>query len=107
MLYEIRTYTPAANRAQQLKERFRDHTLAFFNRHGIEVVGCWEPVERPEELVYMVCFESESAREVAWSSFASDPDWRRVKQESEVDGPLLESQSAVVLTATDFSPVLR
>jgi hypothetical protein len=107
MLYEIRTYTAAANRADQLKERFRVHTLPFFVRHGIEVIGCWEPVDQPDRLVYMVRFQDEEARKAAWNNFSADPDWKLIKQKSEVEGPLMDTQSTVVLSPAEFSPILR
>src|SRR3546814_19219815 len=66
MLYEIRIYTAAPNRADPLRERFRDHTLRLFARHGIEVVGCWVPPEQPDQLVYMTRFPDEPARQAAW-----------------------------------------
>jgi hypothetical protein len=107
MLYEIRIYTAAPNRADPLRERFRDHTLRLFARHGIEVVGCWVPPEQPDQLVYMTRFADESARKTAWDSFGADAEWKRIKAESEVNGPLLGAQSAMVLRPTDFSPALR
>ncbi|MFC3674885.1 NIPSNAP family protein [Ferrovibrio xuzhouensis] len=107
MLYEIRIYTAAPNRADPLRERFRDHTLRLFARHGIEVVGCWVPPEQPDQLVYMTRFPDEPARKAAWDGFGADAEWKRIKAESEVNGPLLGGQSAMVLRPTDFSPTLR
>lgn len=107
MLYEIRTYSAVADRAEQLKARFRQHTLPFFTRHGIEVVGCWEPVDRPDQLVYMVRFPNEAARQAAWASFSADPEWKQVKAKSETGGLLLDTQDSLLLTPTEYSPVLR
>jgi heme-degrading monooxygenase HmoA len=106
MIYELRTYTAAPGQADKLKRRFRDHTLVYFRRHGIELVGCWEPLDRPEQFVYLTRFADEAASKAAWAGFAGDADWRRVKAESETEGPLLATQSVQVLRPTEFSGLL-
>lgn len=106
MIYELRTYTAAPGQADKLKRRFREHTLVYFRRHGIELVGCWEPVDRPEQFVYLTRFADEAASKAAWAGFAGDADWRRVKAESETEGPLLATQSVQVLRPTEFSGLL-
>jgi hypothetical protein len=34
-VFELRTYTTYDGKLDALKERFRDHTIAIFNRHGM------------------------------------------------------------------------
>ena len=41
MIYELRVYEAAPGRLPDLNARFANHTLGFFARHGIKVVGFW------------------------------------------------------------------
>ena len=45
-VFELRTYTTAPGKLDTLNARFRSHTLALFAKHGMEVVGFWEPVDQ-------------------------------------------------------------
>ena len=42
-------------------------------------------------------------RDAAWAAFASDPEWQKVRAESEVNGPLLSHLENRILKPTDFS----
>jgi hypothetical protein len=39
-----------------------------------------------------------------WKAFAEDPEWIRVKTESEKDGALVEKVESTFMELTDFSP---
>ncbi|WP_298900126.1 NIPSNAP family protein, partial [uncultured Devosia sp.] len=41
MIYELRIYTCLPGRLPDLQRRFQDHTLALWERHGIEQAGFW------------------------------------------------------------------
>src|SRR5919198_977959 len=60
--FEIRTYTAAPGKLEELHARFRNHTMKIFKKHGMEVVGFWGPTdkERGSEntLVYVLAFPS-------------------------------------------------
>jgi hypothetical protein len=103
---ELRTYTAVAGRRDKLAARFRDHTLDLFARHGIEVEGFWEADAEDgndtDVLVYMLVFPDREAARTAWAEFASDPEWQRVKAESQSDGPLVASMHSVFLRECDF-----
>ena len=106
--YELRTYTAAPGKLEELHARFRDHTMKFFKKHGMEVVGFWGPTdkERGSEntLVYILAFPSREARDNAWKSFQADPDWLAARKESEKNGRLTEKVESVILLSTDYSP---
>lgn len=106
MIYELRTYTAAPGQAEALKRRFREHTAVYFRRHGIELVGCWEPAARPDQLVYLTRFADAAASKAAWAGFATDQDWLRVKAQSETAGPLLAAQDIQVLQPMDVAGLL-
>ena len=57
------------------------------------------------DLVYLLAFPDTEARAKSWASFRADPEWDKVKTESEVDGPLLTSLESVLLDPTAYSPL--
>ena len=82
------TRIPASLEA--LHARFRDHTKALFEKHGITNIGYWTPIENPDGLlIYVLAYPSREARETSWKEFAADPDWVKAKTDSEVDGKLV------------------
>jgi hypothetical protein len=107
MLYELRIYTAHTGKMGALIARFRDHTSALFERHGIKNVGYWTNSVggRSDELWYMLAFENMGQRERAWAEFAADPDWQKARAESEKDGPLVHHIENRFLAPTDFSPL--
>ena len=108
-VFELRTYTAAPGKLNALNARFRAHTIALFKKHGMEVVGFWEPLDREagagERLIYMLAHESRAAAEASWKAFRDDPAWVKVKSDSEKDGPLTTKIESVFLTGTDYSPM--
>jgi hypothetical protein len=107
--FEIRTYYTQPGKLEALHARFRDHTLALFKKHGMEVVGFWGPTDKEKgsenTLVYVLAFPSREARDKAWKDFVADPAWLKARDDSEKNGKLLEKIDSVILMATDYSPV--
>jgi NIPSNAP len=108
-LFELRTYRAAPGRLNALQDRFRDYTLALFDKHGISVVGFWVPVDAGDQpdntLVYMLAFDDREAADRAWSAFRVDPGWAEAKAKTEQDGPLAIAVESVFLSPLDFSPL--
>ena len=113
-VFELRIYFASPGKLDALNARFRDHTLTLFKKHGIEVVGFWVPAAAAESkqspaygketLLYFVAFPSVEAQKKAWDAFKSDPEWKKVKAESEKDGiPLAAKVISQNFTATDYS----
>jgi len=107
VIYELRIYTANPGKMGRLQARFRDHTTRLFERHGIKNVGYWTNSigGRSDELWYILGFDNLAHREQAWAAFAADPEWRKVREESEKDGPLVHHLENRVLNPTDFSPL--
>lgn len=107
-VFELRTYTAAEGKYDALLARFRDHTMALFEKHGMTNVGYWTPQDEPlstNTLVYVLAHDSREAAEANWSAFSADPEWQSVFQASRADGPLIAGLERVYLDATDFSPM--
>jgi hypothetical protein len=107
-VFEMRTYYTNPGKLDALHARFRDHTKALFEKHGITNIGYWTPIENPDgKLIYVLAYPSREAREVSWKEFAADPDWVKARAASEVDGKLVAKVDQLFLSATDFSPAVQ
>jgi len=105
-VYELRTYTSYDGKLEAVKARFRDHTIAIFQRHGMESIGYWVPQD-PEKskntLIYILAHPSLEAAQKNWAAFRADPEWLKVRAESEAAGPIVLKTESVFMTPTEFS----
>jgi len=109
-VYELRIYHAAPGKLAELLARFRDHTTKLFEKHGMKNVAYWTPTDEPDRgnmLVYILQHPSREAATANWKSFQDDPEWKRVKEESEANGKLAEKIDSTFMALTDFSPRLR
>jgi hypothetical protein len=110
-VFEMRTYYAAPGKLENLQARFRNHTLALFEKHGMTNIGYWVPVDEKtgqpsgNTLVYILAFPSLEARQKSWDSFRNDPAWNTVRTESEKNGKILDKIESVFLKATDYSKI--
>ena len=108
-VFELRTYYAAEGKMDALNARFRDHTCKLFEKHGMTIVGFWNP-SKPEDaqkkLIYILAFPSREAADKSWKAFREDPVWNAARKESEKNGPLLaRPPESVFMNPTDYSPM--
>jgi hypothetical protein len=107
--FELRTYTPAPDKLENLLTRFRDHTVKLFGKHGMTNVAYWVTQEKDgtaqPKLVYILAHASEAAGKASFDTFRKDPDWVKVKADSEKNGPLTTKVESVYMKPTDYSPI--
>ena len=109
-VYELSIYHAHEGKLEALLARFRDHTMQLFEKHGLKNVAYWLPTDDPQKghtLVYMLAHPSREAATANWQAFRDDPEWQRVKSESEANGPLVDKVDSTFLTLTEFSPKLH
>jgi hypothetical protein len=105
--FELRTYHAAEGKLNALNARFRNHTLALFEKHGITNLGYWTPQsDDGQVLIYLLAYPDKPAREASWKAFLADPVWQAAKTESEKAGKLVAKVESRFLHLTDFSPRL-
>ena len=76
MIAELRYYTIAPGKTEDLFTQFREVSLPLFERHGISAHGPWlRTLHKGEQLVYILEFEDEGDKERRWTAFRNDPDW--------------------------------
>lgn len=106
VLYELRIYEIPPGCMARILSRFANHTMAIFKRFDIEVVGFWqEEVGRNDRLVYITRFADSADRDSKWSAFQDDPEWQRVKLETEADGPIVTRVLNSYMKPVPFSPL--
>lgn len=107
-VFELRTYTSPDGKLADLHARFRNHTVALFQKHGITSVGYWVPQDAPASsntLVYMIAYPNRADAKKRWDEFQADPEWRKALTASQVNGPLQNKVESVFLDPLDFSPI--
>ncbi len=102
-IYELRTYVAEPGQMDALLDRFRNHTVALFARHGMTSVGYWLVAKDQDTLVYLLAHDDPRAAAESWKAFRADPEWHAVKAESEKEGPIVSSVTSSLLEPTDFS----
>jgi hypothetical protein len=109
-VYELRIYHAAPGKLGDLLARFRDHTTKLFQKHGMKNIAYWTPLDEPDRgnlLIYILQHPSREVATANWKSFQDDPEWKRVKEESEANGKLTEKIDSTFMALTDFSPRVR
>lgn len=105
-VFELRTYTvPDAAKFTMLNARFREHTTKLFERHGITNVGYWTAVDAPNTLIYVVAHTSQEDAKKSWAAFRADPEWVKVRAQTEAQGLTGVKVESKYLQPTDYSPM--
>ena len=107
-VFELRTYTTHDGKLPELQARFRDHTMRLFEKHGMTNIGYWTPQDTPASentLVYIIAHEDRETAAENWQAFRDDPEWKKVSEVSQKDGPIVSRVESLFLDATDYSPL--
>jgi hypothetical protein len=109
VVYELRIYHTNEGKLEPLLKRFRERETKIFVRLGMHPVGYWTPDDEPlkgRTLVYMLRHKSRAAATESWAKFGKDPEWVKLKAETEADGAFVEKHDITFMTLTDFSPAV-
>ena len=109
-VYELRIYHAAPGKLDDLNKRFRDHTVRLFEKHGIENIGYWTPINNTNNLlIYVLRHASRDAARKSFAAFGQDPEWKAASKASEANGPLLVKNGieSYFMEPTDYSPVIQ
>jgi hypothetical protein len=111
-VYELRIYVTNEGKLDALLARFRDHTCKLFEKHGIENIGYWLPIEKKDgsenTLIYVVAHPSRDAAKANWKAFGADPVWQAARKASEEAGKILaKAPEAIFMTSTEYSPPVK
>ncbi|GAB3273062.1 hypothetical protein GCM10027347_45160 [Larkinella harenae] len=108
-VFELRTYSPAPGKLNDLIARFKNHTIDLFKSHGMTNIGYWLTTQPDEtnqsKLVYILAHPSEVEGKKHFDEFRADPKWVKAKAASEKNGPLTNKVESVYMKPTDYSPI--
>jgi hypothetical protein len=112
-VFEMRTYTTPEGKIGALDARFRNHTCALFEKHGMTNLGYYHPTDAKDgvgkTLIYFLAHTDRDAATKSWAAFRADPVWTAARAASEkaAGGSLTapEGVKSVFMAPTDFSPV--
>lgn len=107
MIYEMRIYSCLPGRVPALLNRFQNHTLRLWEKHGIRQAGFWTTLvgAASNDVTYMIAWESLAEREAKWNAFLADPEWVSARTDSEKDGLIVANVASSMLQPTAFSSV--
>ena len=111
-VFELRTYTTTPGNLGRLQARFRDHTVALFEKHGMTNLFYWTPMADQKNadstLMYLLAHKDADAAKASFTAFRADPVWVAAKDASEKEGggslTVPDGVKSEFLKATDFSP---
>ena len=85
-------YSVTQGRMADANARFTDHYPTLFPRHGIELAGAWNALAGPgaPRFVYLLAYADYAQREAVWASFYGDPEWGRVRAETNAGHEMIE-----------------
>ncbi len=114
-VFELRTYTASKGNLGNLNDRFKNHTLKLFEKHGMTNVVYWNMLKGQKQkgedtmLVYLLAHKSPDAAKKSFDAFRTDPDWLAARKASEEKGGgSLTDKDGVkseFLKPTDYSPL--
>jgi len=105
-VYELRLYPVKEGKMNALRDRFGNYTDAIFKRHNMKSVGYWSPEDAPSSqnlFIYVLEHPSRQEAEKNWAAFQADPEWQKVKAESEAQGALVDHIDRYFMDPTSFS----
>jgi hypothetical protein len=106
-LYELRIYTTHPGRLPALHKRFHEHTMKLFEKHGMDNMMYWVPTDeklKDNTLIYILSHAGQEAADKSWKAFLNDPEWLKVKEDSERDGPIVAKVDKRYMVLTEYSP---
>jgi hypothetical protein len=105
-VYELRMYHVNEGKMDALVARFGDHTDAIFRRHNMKSIGYWVPEDAPNSqnlFIYVLEHPSREEARKNWAAFQADPEWKKVKADSETQGALANHIDSYFMDPTNFS----
>ncbi len=103
MLYELRIYDVVPGKMQTILDRFRDHTIQIFAKHGMKVTQFWVDADETKNRLYYVLEHPDAAsREHNFKAFTEDQQWLDLKERTEQAGPLYEKIETIYMHNAPF-----
>ncbi|MCM3628340.1 NIPSNAP family protein [Paenibacillus glycanilyticus] len=103
MLYELRIYDIHPGKMQAIKDRFKDHVIALFEKHDMKVKLFWEDSEEANNRLYYVVEHADmQQRNLNYGRFRDDPEWMELRRVTELNGALVLKQESIYMKDVTF-----
>ena len=107
--FDLRVYSVLPGKLEAFRNRWRDHAVPIYERHGLHSVGWWvaekKDADGNDQFICLLAGDGGEAIQKSIGEFHKDPEWQRVEMESEKDGKLRSGVDAFKLLPTDFSSI--
>lgn len=106
--YEMRIYYCHPGKLNDLITRFKNHTTRIFEKHGMENIGYWLPINNEQNaLYYVLAYPNKEARASSWAAFSKDPEWQEIARKSEENGKIVARVTSTFMNASEISPAIK
>ncbi|HXT38449.1 MAG TPA: NIPSNAP family protein [Candidatus Angelobacter sp.] len=106
-VFDLRIYSVPLGKLEAFRNRWRDHAVPIYERHGLHSIGWWvaerQDTNGHDQFVVLLAGESVEAIQKTIAAFHQDAEWQRVEKDTEREGRLRSSVTAYKLTPVDFS----
>ena len=108
-IYQLRIYeSPSEKTGKKKVEMFNIGELGIFRRSGLNAVFFGETIVGPlmPNLTYMLSFSDTAAKDKAWNTFRTDPEWTKLKTTPGfTDKEIVSRITNLVLVPTPYSQI--
>lgn len=105
--FDLRIYSVPPGKLDAFRNRWRDHAVPIYERHGLHSLGWWISAKKDtagnEQFVALLAGKSSDSIQQSIAAFHQDGDWQRIERETERDGKLRGAVEAFKMTAAEFS----
>lgn len=106
-VFDLRVYSVAPGKLGAFRNRWRDHAVSIYERHGLHTIGWWvsnkQDAAGHDQFVCLLAGGSVEAIQKSIAAFHNDANWLQVEKETEAKGKLRTGVTAYKLTPADFS----
>lgn len=106
-VFDLRIYSVLPGKLDAFRNRWRDHAVPIYERHGLHSLGWWvsdrQDADGHEQFVCLLAGGSLAAIQESITTFHQDAEWQRVEKETEANGKLRSGVAAYKLFPADFS----
>lgn len=107
-LFEIRVYTPAAGRQQDVNSLIANSAVKYMAKHQIQFLGAWVPVDAKDpRVITLVAHRDRASAERNWAAFRDDAGWKSELAAASAHGKAVAGITQLFVKATDYSPAVK
>ena len=108
-VFDLRIYSVLPGKLDAFRDRWRDHAVPIYERHGLHSLGWWvaenKDADGHDQFVCLLAGKRVEAIQKSIGEFHQDADWQGVERETERDGKLRSGVEAFKLRPADFSVI--